>query len=228
MPAEVVWSPVAVDGLDAIREWIADENDEPTAADKTITAILDRVDDVAAFPLATTPLDSQVSASSRTGASWRREVTSSSSAWRGTVCTSIVCSAERATSSASSSAWMMERPSTHDGAAWRHGVRSSSLHGAHEAPGPRQAGAHSHDTCQISDHIMHNRVRPDKDAAPDLSAAGYVASRHRLSCGPIRSAAACRFAFATRKGQRLKPLACSFAVLQVKDEIWLTAGSEWE
>lgn len=59
MPAEVVWSPVAVDDLDAIREWIADENDEPTAADKTITAILDRVDGVADFPLATTPLDSR-------------------------------------------------------------------------------------------------------------------------------------------------------------------------
>lgn len=47
MPAEVVWSPVAVDDLDAIREWIADENDEPTAADRTITAMLDRVEGVA-------------------------------------------------------------------------------------------------------------------------------------------------------------------------------------
>lgn len=50
MPAEVVWSPVAVDDLDAIREWIADDNDEPTAADtadRTFTAMLDRVEGVA-------------------------------------------------------------------------------------------------------------------------------------------------------------------------------------
>ncbi|MBM7000187.1 type II toxin-antitoxin system RelE/ParE family toxin [bacterium] len=67
MPAEVVWSPVAVDDLDAIREWIAVENDEPTAAERTITAILDRVDSVADFPLATTPLDARC----RIRSSWR-------------------------------------------------------------------------------------------------------------------------------------------------------------
>ena len=67
MPAEVVWSPVAVDDLDAIREWIAVENNEPTAAERTITAILDRVDGVADFPLATTPLDSRC----RIRSSWR-------------------------------------------------------------------------------------------------------------------------------------------------------------
>ena len=31
MPAEVVWSPVAVADLDDIWEWIAVENGEPTA-----------------------------------------------------------------------------------------------------------------------------------------------------------------------------------------------------
>ena len=67
MPAEVVWSPVAVDDLDAIWEWIAVENNEPTAAERTITAILDRVDGVADFPLATTPLDSRC----RIRSSWR-------------------------------------------------------------------------------------------------------------------------------------------------------------
>lgn len=67
MTAEVVWSPVAVDDLDAIQGWIADENDEPTTADKTITAILDRVDGVAGFPLATTPLDSRC----RIKSNWR-------------------------------------------------------------------------------------------------------------------------------------------------------------
>ena len=47
MPAEVFWSPVAVGVLDAIRKWIADDNDEPTAADRTFTAMLDRVQGVA-------------------------------------------------------------------------------------------------------------------------------------------------------------------------------------
>ena len=59
MPAEVVWSPVALADLDAIWEWIAVESGEPAAAERTITAILDRVDDAANFPLATTPLDSR-------------------------------------------------------------------------------------------------------------------------------------------------------------------------
>ena len=59
MPAEVAWSPVAVADLDAIWEWIAVENGEPSTAERTIAAILDRVDGVADFPLATTPLDSR-------------------------------------------------------------------------------------------------------------------------------------------------------------------------
>lgn len=59
MPAEVVWSPVAVAGLGAVWEWMAVENGEPVAAERSITAIIDRVDGVADFPLATTPLDSR-------------------------------------------------------------------------------------------------------------------------------------------------------------------------
>lgn len=59
MPAEAVWSPVAVADLDTIWKWIAVESGEPAAAERTITAILDRVDGIADFPLATTPLDSR-------------------------------------------------------------------------------------------------------------------------------------------------------------------------
>ena len=67
MPAEVVWSPVAVSDLDAIWEWITFKNGEPTAAERTVTAILDRVEGVADFPLATTPLDSRC----RIRSNWR-------------------------------------------------------------------------------------------------------------------------------------------------------------
>ena len=59
MPAEAVWSPVAVADLDTIWKWIAVENGEPAAAERTIAAILDRVDGITDFPLATTPLDSR-------------------------------------------------------------------------------------------------------------------------------------------------------------------------
>lgn len=58
MPNDVVWSPIAVADLDAAWEWLAIENDEPTAADKTVEAILNRMDVVAAFPLASAPLGS--------------------------------------------------------------------------------------------------------------------------------------------------------------------------
>ena len=59
MSAEVVWSPAAVADLDAIWEWIATENGEAASAERTVTAILNRVDGIAGFPLATTPLDSR-------------------------------------------------------------------------------------------------------------------------------------------------------------------------
>lgn len=36
MPAEVVWSPMAVADMDTIWDWIAVENDEPLAADRTV------------------------------------------------------------------------------------------------------------------------------------------------------------------------------------------------
>ncbi|MBR3316391.1 MAG: type II toxin-antitoxin system RelE/ParE family toxin [Atopobiaceae bacterium] len=58
MPAEAVWSPMAVADLDAIWEWIAVENGEPSSADRTVGAIVDRMDEVATFPLASAPLDS--------------------------------------------------------------------------------------------------------------------------------------------------------------------------
>lgn len=58
MHAEVVWSPLALRDLDDIWAWIAVENDEPSAADITVEAILDRVDGLAAFPLSTPSLDS--------------------------------------------------------------------------------------------------------------------------------------------------------------------------
>lgn len=58
MPAEVVWSPMAVTDLDAIWEWIAIENGEPSSADRTVNAIVDRMDEVAGFPLASASLDS--------------------------------------------------------------------------------------------------------------------------------------------------------------------------
>ena len=58
MPSEVVCSPLAVADLDATWEWLAIDNDEPSAADRTVKAILDRMDAVATFPLASTPLDS--------------------------------------------------------------------------------------------------------------------------------------------------------------------------
>ena len=57
MSAEVVWSPLAVSDLDTIWDWIAVENGEPSAADKVIMAILDRVDGIVDFPYATAPLD---------------------------------------------------------------------------------------------------------------------------------------------------------------------------
>ena len=37
MPAEAVWSPVAVADLDTIWKWVAVENGEPAAAERTIT-----------------------------------------------------------------------------------------------------------------------------------------------------------------------------------------------
>ena len=52
MSSDVVWSPLAVADLDAAWEWLAIENDEPAAADKMVEAILNRMDVVAAFPLA--------------------------------------------------------------------------------------------------------------------------------------------------------------------------------
>jgi toxin ParE1/3/4 len=165
MPAEVVWSPVAVDYLDAIREWIADENDEPAAADRTITAILDRVDGAADFPLATTPLDSRC----RIKSNWRSVEEKGYTAFirveRDRMYVDRVLSGK--------SDFLRKLFSLDDGAAWRHGVRTSSPRGAHEVPGEWQAEAPSHDTCQISDHMMHKRVRAAKDAAPDLSAACY-------------------------------------------------------
>lgn len=67
MPAEIVWSPAAVADLDAIWEWIAVENGDATSAERTVSAIFDRVDDIADFPLATTPLDSRC----RIRSAWR-------------------------------------------------------------------------------------------------------------------------------------------------------------
>ncbi|MDO4807864.1 MAG: type II toxin-antitoxin system RelE/ParE family toxin [Coriobacteriales bacterium] len=58
MAAEVVWSPLAHRDLDDIWEWIAIENEEPRAADRTIEAIFDRMDGLAVFPLAAPSLDS--------------------------------------------------------------------------------------------------------------------------------------------------------------------------
>lgn len=58
MAAEVAWSPLALRDLDDIWDWIAVENDEPDAADRTVVAILDRVDGLAAFPLSAPSLDS--------------------------------------------------------------------------------------------------------------------------------------------------------------------------
>lgn len=58
MSAEVVWSPLAVTDLDAIWEWVAVESGEPSSADRTVGAIVDRMDEVATFPLASAALDS--------------------------------------------------------------------------------------------------------------------------------------------------------------------------
>ena len=67
MPSEVVWSQAAVDDLESIWEWIAAEHGEVASAERTVTAILDRVDEAAAFPLATTSLDSRC----RIHSNWR-------------------------------------------------------------------------------------------------------------------------------------------------------------
>lgn len=58
MAAEVAWSPLARRDLDGIWEWIAVENEEPAAANRTIEAILDRIEGLAVFPLAAPSLDS--------------------------------------------------------------------------------------------------------------------------------------------------------------------------
>ena len=52
MPAEAVWSPTAVGDIDDIWNWIATEHEEPVAADKTINAIIDKMEAAATFPLA--------------------------------------------------------------------------------------------------------------------------------------------------------------------------------
>lgn len=58
MAIEVVYSPEAMQDLDNIWEWIAIEHEEPGAAERTVSAILNRVDNVSAFPYSTPALNS--------------------------------------------------------------------------------------------------------------------------------------------------------------------------
>ena len=58
MAVEVVYSPEAWQDLDNIWEWIAIEHEEPSAAERTVSAILDRVDSVATFPFSAPALNS--------------------------------------------------------------------------------------------------------------------------------------------------------------------------
>lgn len=57
MSYEVMWSPAAVRDLDVVWEWIAVENGEPAAAERTIAAIIGRIESIVNYPLASTPLD---------------------------------------------------------------------------------------------------------------------------------------------------------------------------
>lgn len=61
MAVEVLYSPAAIRDLDAVWEWIAITNEEPSGADRTIADILERVDELADFPLSSTSLDTRCS-----------------------------------------------------------------------------------------------------------------------------------------------------------------------
>ena len=58
MSTNIVYSSESQRDLDRIWEWIAIEHEEPAAADRTIKAILDRIDRAAIFPLAAPLLSS--------------------------------------------------------------------------------------------------------------------------------------------------------------------------
>lgn len=59
MAVDILYSPEALRDLDAIWDWIAIENGELRAAERTVTDIFDRVDRLADFPLSSTPLDAR-------------------------------------------------------------------------------------------------------------------------------------------------------------------------
>jgi plasmid stabilization system protein ParE len=61
MDVEVVCAPDALHDLDAIWEWIAVENGESGSAERVVADILERIDELASFPLLSTPLDARCS-----------------------------------------------------------------------------------------------------------------------------------------------------------------------
>lgn len=58
MPSEIFYSPLAIQDLEDIERYIAEELLNPKAARNTVNAILDRIDLLALFPESGTPLDS--------------------------------------------------------------------------------------------------------------------------------------------------------------------------
>ena len=55
---EVVYSPLALQDLDDIWDYIAVEQDNPTAAERIVEGILARIDLLSSFPESGTPLSS--------------------------------------------------------------------------------------------------------------------------------------------------------------------------